>query len=236
MHGSRLSSAQWAPQLPLLRGQVEVTLVDLPGHGMRVEERFTLDRCVEVIDEAVRAGSPNEQVILVGHSLGGYAAMTYAARHGSALSGLVLAGASATPTGPGAAVYRGVAWLTDRLGPARMTRVNDRVLRRLYPADRIEPVIAGGYFFAPTAAAWSEVMATCRPAMLSAVECPVLLLNGQFDQFRWGAKAFVRACPHARVEIIPHASHLSNLDQPRSFADALLRFVKEVATDSDPHP
>jgi pimeloyl-ACP methyl ester carboxylesterase len=64
----------------------------------------------------------------------------------------------------------------------------------------------------------------------------VLLLNGQFDQFRWGAKAFVRACPRARVEIIPHASHLSNLDQPQAFADALLRFAREVVTDSDPHP
>ncbi|WP_460627453.1 alpha/beta fold hydrolase [Intrasporangium mesophilum] len=236
VHGSRLSSAQWAPQLPLLRTSVEVTLVDLPGHGRRAEEPFTLDRCVEVIDEAVRAASGSEAVVLVGHSLGGYAAMTYAARHPCALSGLVLAGASATPTGPGAAVYRRVAWLTDRLGPARMTRVNDRVLRRLYPADRIEAVIAGGYYFTPTAAAWSEVMATCRPSMLSGVECPVLLLNGQFDQFRWGARAFERACPRAHVEIIRHASHLSNLDQPQAFADALLRFVSKVVTDSDPHP
>ena len=234
MHGSRLSSAQWSPQLPLLRPEVAVSLVDLPGHGTRVDEVFTLDRCVEVVDEAVRAAPTGDRVILVGHSLGGYAAMTYAAAHSPALSGLVLAGASATPTGPGAAVYRRVAWLTDRLGPARMTRVNDRVLRRLYPADRIEAVIAGGYFFTPTAAAWSEVMARCRPSMLSRVECPVLLLNGQFDQFRWGSKAFVQATPHARVQIIPHASHLSNLDQPQAFADALLRFAREVVADSDP--
>ena len=235
VHGSRLSSTQWAPQLPLLEGRVGVTLVDLPGHGSRADETFTLDRCVEVIDEAVRAAPPDDAVILVGHSLGGYAAMAYAARHGRSLRGLVLAGASATPTGPGAAIYRGVASLTDRLGPVRMTRVNDRVLRRLYPPDRIEPVIEGGYYFAPTPAAWREVMAQCRPAMLRSVSCPVLLLNGQYDQFRWGAKAFLQACPHARVEIIPRASHLSNLDQPKAFAGALLRFAAEV-TDSDRGP
>ena len=234
MHGSRLSSAQWAPQLPLLSGKVAVSLVDLPGHGARAGEVFTLARCVQVIDEAVRAAPEGDQVILVGHSLGGYAAMTYAASRSAALSGLVLAGASATPTGPGAAVYRRVAWLTDRLGPVRMTRVNDRVLRRLYPADRIEAVIAGGYFFTPTAAAWSEVMATCRPSMLADVQCEVLLLNGQFDQFRWGTRAFVQACPRARVQIIPRASHLSNLDQPQAFADALLSFTQRVAADSDP--
>ena len=229
MHGSRLSSTQWAPQVPLLRDHVDLTLVDLPGHGARASEEFTLARCVEVIDDAVRAVPEGSPVVLVGHSLGGYAAMAYAASHPDALDGLVLAGASATPTGPGAAVYRGVAALTDRLGPERMTRVNDRVLHRLYPAERVDPVIAGGYYFTPTAAAWREVMAHCRPAMLRGVHCPVLLLNGRFDQFRVGARAYLRACPGARVEIVPRASHFANLDQPEAFADPLLRFAGAVA-------
>ncbi|NUR81162.1 MAG: alpha/beta hydrolase [Dermatophilaceae bacterium] len=230
VHGSRLSSTQWAPQVPLLRDHVGLTLVDLPGHGARAGETFTLERCVEVIGEAVDAAySLGEAVVLVGHSLGGFAAMAYAAARPDTLAGLVLAGSSATPTGAGAAVYRGVAALTGRLGPARMTRVNDRVLHRLYPAERIDPVIAGGYWFAPTPAAWREVMTHCRPSMLHGVRCPVLLLNGQFDQFRLGERSFLRACPTARVEIIRRASHLSNLDQPEAFADALLRFAGEVA-------
>ncbi len=233
MHGSRLSSSQWAPQVPLLRDHLDLTLVDLPGHGWRVGEEFTLARCVEVIDESVRAVPVGTPVVVAGHSLGGYAAMAYAAAHPDALAGLVLAGASATPTGPGAAVYRGVAALTDRLGAERMTRVNDRVLHRLYPADRIDPVIAGGYYFAPTAAAWREVMAHCRPSMLAHVRCPVLLLNGQFDQLRIGARAYLRACPGAREEIVRRAGHLSSLDQPEAFAGALLRFVGSVV-DSAP--
>ena len=233
MHGSRLSSAQWAPQVPLLRDHVDLTLVDLPGHGRRAVEEFTLARCVEVIDEAVRAVPAGTPVVLVGHSLGGYAAMAYAAAHPDALGGLVLAGASATPTGPGAALYRGVAALTDRLGPERMTRINDRVLHRLYPAERIDPVIAGGYYFAPTAAAWREVMTHCRPAMLEPVHCPVLLLNGQFDQFRVGAKAYLRACPSASAEVVRRASHFANLDQPEAFAQAVLSFARRVV-DSVP--
>jgi len=228
VHGSRLSSTQWAPQLPLLRDHVDLTFVDLPGHGARAAEEFTLGRCVEVIDEAVRAVPEGVPVVLVGHSLGGYAAMAYAASRPDTLAGLVLAGASATPTGAGAAVYRGVAALTDRLGPARMTRFNDRVLHRLYPAERIDPVIAGGYYFAPTPAAWREVMTHCRPSMLHDVTCPVLLLNGRFDQFRVGVRAFVRACPQARVEVVPGAGHLANLDQPEAFAGALLRFADSV--------
>ncbi|MGO4597792.1 alpha/beta fold hydrolase [Terrabacter sp. 2RAF25] len=230
VHGSRLSSTQWAPQVPLLSDHVGLTLVDLPGHGARAGEPFTMDRCVGVIGEAVSSASAHaDPVVLVGHSLGGYAAMAYAAARPDTLAGLVLAGSSATPTGPGAAVYRGVAALTNRLGPARMTRVNDRVLHRIYPADLIDPVIAGGYWFDATPAAWQEVMTHCRPSMLHGVRCPVLLLNGQFDQFRIGTRAYLRACPTARVETIPRASHLSNLDQPEAFAAALLRFTREVA-------
>lgn len=228
VHGSRLSAAQWAPQLPLLEGQVTLTLLDLPGHGARAAEKFTLARCVEVIHEAVSRAPVDHEPIVVGHSLGGYAAMAYAAEHPSEPAGLVLAGCSTTPTGPGAALYRGVAALTDRLGPARMTRVNDRVLHRLYPPERIDPVIAGGYWFDPTAAAWSEVMHHCRPSMLSEVRCPVLLLNGQYDQFRLGTRQYVRACPQARVEVIRRAGHLSNIDQPEAFAAALLRFADSV--------
>lgn len=228
MHGSRLSSAQWSPQLPLLEGHVTVGLVDLPGHGSRAGEPFTLARCAEVIAEEVGRAPAGSRVVVAGHSLGGYAAMGYAARPGARLDGLVLAGCSTTPTGPGARVYRGVAALTDRLGPLRMTRVNDRVLRRFYRPEVVEPVIAGGYYFEPTAAAWHEVMTHCRPAMLAGLRCPVLILNGQFDQFRWGTKAFTRVLPEARVEVIRRATHLSSLDQPRAFADALVRFCAHV--------
>jgi pimeloyl-ACP methyl ester carboxylesterase len=228
VHGSRLSSTQWAPQLPLLHGRVTVGLVDLPGHGRRAAEEFTLERCAEVIEEAVAAAPSGAPVVLVGHSLGGYAAMAYGAGRASALSGLVLAGCSATPLGAGAAIYRWVARATDRLGPDRMTRINDRVLRRLYPADRIDAVIEGGYYFTPTAAAWDAVMAECRPSMLWGVECPVLVLNGQYDQFRIGVGEVLRACRHAQVKVIRGAGHLANLDRPAAFADALLRFADSV--------
>ena len=43
---------------------------------------------------------PGSPVVLVGHSLGGYAAMAYAAAHADTLAGLVLAGRSATRPDP----------------------------------------------------------------------------------------------------------------------------------------
>lgn len=228
VHGSRLCGAQWAPQLPLLERQVEPVAIDLPGHGRLAGEEFTLERSVEVVQEAAASAGAGRPVVVVGHSLGGYVAMVHAARHSGDLAGVVLAGCSASPTGPGAAAYRSVAALTERIGSERMRRGTVRFLRRRYPPEVSEPVVAGGYFAEPTAAAWREVMTRCRPELLGAVRCPVLLLNGQLDQFRLGVRGFLRACPEAQVEVLPGATHLANLDRPEAFADAVLRFVDRV--------
>lgn len=228
VHGSRLSSAQWAPQLPLLAPYVEPVGVDLPGHGRRAGEPFTLERSAAAVQEAVASGPAGAPVVVVGHSLGGYVALFHAARHARDLAGVVLAGCSASPTGPGAAAYRGVAALTERVGGDRMERATARFLRRRYPPEISEPILAGGYFPEPTAAAWREVMTLCRPDLLAGVGCPVLLLNGQYDQFRLGVRRFRRSCPAARVEVLPGATHLANLDRPQEFADAVLRFVDAV--------
>lgn len=229
VHGSRLSRAQWAPVLPRLTPYVDAVAVDLPGHGGRAGERFTLARCAEVVQEEVCAAAPGTPVVVVGHSLGGYVALAHAARHSGDLAGVVLAGCSADPVGPGAVVYRGVAALTERLGADRMERLTARFLRRRYPPEVSEPLIGGGYFPGPTADAWREVMGECRASMLADVRCPVLLLNGQYDQFRLGERSFLRACPTASVEHLAGASHLANLDRPQDFADSVLRFVRRVA-------
>jgi len=228
VHGSRLSGAQWAPQLPHLAPYVDAVAVDLPAHGSRSAEEFTLARCAEVVQEAVTAAPSGTPVVVVGHSLGGYVAMFHASRHADDLSGLVLAGSSANPVGPGAAVYRGVAAVTDRIGEDRMRDLTFRFLRRRYPPDVSEAIITGGYYAGATGAAWREIMTRCRPELVADVGCPVLLLNGQYDQFRLGERGFRRACAQAQVEVLPGATHLANLDRPQAFAEAVLRFVREV--------
>lgn len=236
VHGSRLSHTQWLPEVPLLEGPVDLVLPDLPGHGSRVGERFTLDRAVGAIAAGVEQGprpTPPGRVVLVGHSLGGYAAMAYAATFPRRLDGLVLLGSAAVPTGPGAAAYRAVAALVERAGEARMTRVNDRVLRRLYAAELIDPVIAGGYYFTPTAGAWREVMRRCRPAMLREVPCPVLVAGGRFDQLAVNARRFARAAPRGRVALVGGAGHFVGFDQPQRLAALLLDFVRSVERKAD---
>ena len=228
VHGSRLSHTQWAPQVRLLAdADLDLVLPDLPGHGDRVDEPFTLRRASGAIAEAVERGDPAAPVVLVGHSLGGYAAMAYAAAFPRRLDGLLLLGCAAVPAGPGAAAYRLVARVTERLGAQRMTRVTDRVLRRLY-GDLVDDAVAGGYVLAGTGDAWREVMTHCRPHLLGEVSCPVVVAGGRWDQLGVDAHRFARAARDGRVVRIPGAGHLVGFDQPQALAD----LVREVATEA----
>lgn len=87
VHGTRTSSSQWDLQLPGLReAGYLVSTPDLPGHGSRLGEPFTLEEATATINRAVltadEATGPST-VHLVGSSLGGMLAIHAAAAFGA---------------------------------------------------------------------------------------------------------------------------------------------------------
>ncbi|MGV2918199.1 alpha/beta fold hydrolase [Streptomyces alfalfae] len=228
VHGTRFSAGQWSPQLAALREDFPVAAVDLPGHGVRSAQPWSLDAATEIIASAVD-GFERGPALVVGHSLGGYASLEFARRCPERLRGLVLAGASASTRGPWATPYRWVAGLVPRIPANRLARWNDRLLRRLYPPEVVEATIRSGYAFHTLPAAWGEVLGRFDAGAMRHVAAPVLLLNGEKDTvFRSGEPAFARAHPHARVELIPRAGHLANFDAPDAFTDAVRRFALQL--------
>src|SRR3982750_4376850 len=103
VHGLRSSRTMWRAQVDALRAVGrEVLAIDLPGHGSRRGETFTLAGAVEAVDDgaaraSARAGSP---ALVVGLSLGGYVAIAHAARHPDHVAGLVAAACSTHPYRP----------------------------------------------------------------------------------------------------------------------------------------
>lgn len=79
VHGIRTSRTMWRAQLAHLDAlEVPSVAVDLPGHGTRIGEEFTLAGALGTIDEAVRAAAEDGLVLLVGHSMGGLLSTAYA--------------------------------------------------------------------------------------------------------------------------------------------------------------
>ncbi|WP_405444961.1 alpha/beta fold hydrolase [Streptomyces erythrochromogenes] len=225
VHGTRFSARQWSPQLAALQVDFQVAAVDLPGHGSRSAQPWSLGAASEVIAAAVDS-LDRGPALVVGHSLGGYAALEFARRRPELLRGLVLAGASVSTTGAWALPYRWVAGLVPRIPADRLTRWNDRLLRRLYPPEVVGATIRAGYAFHTLPAAWGEVLGRFEADAMRHVDAPVLILNGEKDTvFRSGEREFARAHPHARIELIPRARHLANFDDPEAFTGAVRRFA-----------
>ncbi|WP_030870978.1 alpha/beta fold hydrolase [Streptomyces sp. NRRL S-37] len=232
VHGTRFSAGQWSPQLAALQEDFPVAAVDLPGHGARSAQPWSLNAATEIIASAVDS-LDRGPALVVGHSLGGYASLEFARHHPGRLRGLVLAGASASTRGPWATPYRWVAGLVPRIPADRLTRWNDRLLRRLYPPEVVEATIRSGYAFHTLPAAWGEVLGRFDAEAMRHVAAPVLILNGERDTlFRSGEMDFARAHPNARVELIPRAGHLANLDDPDAFTDAVRRFARQLSVRS----
>ncbi|MEU4610248.1 alpha/beta fold hydrolase [Streptomyces umbrinus] len=232
VHGTRFSAGQWSSQVTALQEDFPVVAVDLPGHGTRSAQPWSLSAATEIIASAVDS-LDRGPALVVGHSLGGYASLEFARRCPKQLRGLVLAGASASTRGPWATPYRWVAGLVPRLPADRLARWNDRLLRRHYPPEVVGATIRSGYAFHTLPTAWGEVLGRFDAGSMRHVAAPVLILNGEKDTvFRSGERDFARAHPNARIELIPRARHLANFDDPAAFTDAVRRFARHLPPGS----
>ncbi|MDO4905813.1 MAG: alpha/beta hydrolase [Lautropia sp.] len=227
LHGTRMNAGQWVGYDELLGDLVVLQTPDLPGHGLREAEAFSLDGTVADIEAWVEAAG-DRPVVLGGHSLGGYAAMCYAERHPQRLKGLVLMGSAAEPVPWGAGLYRLLGRCWEGLGPAGMQWLDDVYFARVSDARVWAAIRARGGQFRDIRAAWEEVIRRCRASQLAAVRCPVLVMGGGLDQLHLHARRFADAAPKGRVVTSPWRTHLWPMSHPDEVAAALRQWLLET--------
>lgn len=226
VHGLRTSRTMWRAQVDALRAyDVPALAVDLPGHGERRGERFTLDAAVGAVADGVDA--VGGRAVVVGLSLGGYVGIAHAVRHPDQVAGLV---AAACSTRPLAALVDG--WAVLARGIARLpdagAGLNQGSVDRLLPPQAALDVAAGGFALDVMEDVLREMRAATPVADLARVEAPVWLVNGRYDHFRGEERRFLRACRRGRLVIVPGATHLVSLTAPVGFSRVLLGVVDEV--------
>ncbi|MGW9629922.1 alpha/beta fold hydrolase [Agromyces sp. NPDC055520] len=250
VHGLRTSSSMWRRQLELLGAHdLEVVAIDLPGHGSRIGEPFSVDAALHLIDSALNplpggarvaddmtgvreAAGAREAAhatprLLVGLSLGGYLSIEFAAWHPDRLDGLVAAACSTRPRGAPLGGYRRLAAAIGRM-PDRGRWLNDAMARLMLPRRAADDVLAGGVALDVMAPALEAVGRLDPETALATVGVPVWLVNGRFDHFRLDERRMLRAAPDARLAIVPGATHLVSLVKPDEFAAIVLGAVAEL--------
>ena len=229
IHGTRLSRAQWLPQLRRLSGTYRCVAIDLPGHGTRAGEPFSIAAATAAVVAAIDAEAESGRALVVGLSLGGYIAIETAEAYPDKVLGLVLAGCSAEPVGPSAAPFRVFATMMERLSPRTLRALNLAFFRTRYRRTISGPIIEGGFWSTAGASAIRTLLGRRYLERLSRLWTPVTIVNGAFDPvFGPGGDPWASSARRGRHVVIRWALHLSNLDRPTTFA----RVVAEAAEDA----
>lgn len=225
VHGIRTSATMWRSQVGYLADRgIPATAVDLPGHGSRMAETFTLEGAFATIDGAVRSAAERGPVLLVGHSMGGLLSIEYVgAADPPPVAGFIAASCTSIPRGVGLAAYRYFAGRFDAL-PDRGMRLTNFVLERTLPVETRSDFGAGGYAFDAQDVALRSLSVLDLLQAVERIDVPLWFINGQYDQLRLNERLFQRLAPHAELIVVPRTSHLVTAMRPAVF-NALLNLA-----------
>ena len=235
VHGAAVDSRMWRPQLTALADEFTVVAWDEPGAGRSsdVPADFALadyaNRLAALI-VALDLGPAH----VAGLSWGGTVALELYRHHPGLVATLILIDTYAGWKGS----------LPEQEVRARM----DGVRRMLAAADHLfDPTFPGLFAGEPPAefvALLEEMAAAVRPEsmrtallvmaeadqrdLLPHIAVPTLLIWGELDARSplTVASQFEEAIPDAKLVVIPGAGHVSNLEQPELFNDALRKFCR----------
>jgi pimeloyl-ACP methyl ester carboxylesterase len=241
VHGFPFQASMWEPQIPVALGAGRRAVApDLPGYGASdvpaERSAYSIDGYADLVAALVGALGLG-RVVVVGLSMGGYIALAVARRHPEVLAGLVLADTRPDPDTPEGRKGRSDQQaVVEEQGVAPL--VDGLLARVLAPASprRAEVAARLGDMMRSTApAGWIGALEAMkeRPdqtGLLPSIAVPVLVVVGESDALvpLAVAEAMAKAIPGARLEVVPEAGHVSNLENPDVFNRVLSEFLNAL--------
>ena len=230
LHGAGRNAGDWKRQLLGLGDRHSVVALDLPGHGRApgVEGLSTIEAYADFVDRVLPAVA-RRRCVLVGWSMGASIAMVCAARHPERFAGVVLLG--------GHPYFRPEAGALDRHRDVVRGRLGQQFDTLLFsPATAMDVMRE----------AWMEQVKTdprvlygdllTAPAfdgrpLLPSLAVPTLVIHGADDKAVPVdvARHLAAAIPGARLEIVPDAGHIAQLEQPERVNALLTAFAESLA-------
>lgn len=226
LHAFPLDHRMWDATKALVTGFSEVLTPDLP----QLEQEPSLEVAADAVAAQVRSAGA-ERVVVGGLSMGGYVALALLERHPDLVAGLALIDTKSTADAPEAYANRlRIADEAEASGTVDPVRPMSGVLlgettRTLRPG--VTAVVDGWIGEqTPAAVAWCQRAMAARPdrtEVLRAFDGPVRVVVGDEDTVTPVAAAehLVSVAKHARLVVVPHAGHLTAIEDPAAVAEAL---------------
>ncbi len=200
-----------SPVWEQLAASRRVVFFDQPGTGQSwpvgPQDSVSL---AEIIDsmEAIRKALDAPRLILIGHSWGGYVAMTYALRYPANVEAMILVDSVAAKTAS-------TEFLFGTLFPDIAGQL--RGLSAEYP-DQVQKYI--------------RLTTAMFTAELKALAMPVLVTTGRFDANVSPRTAWMlhQAIPRSKFVVFERSGHFPMLEEPEAFVTAIEEFLRQPQT------
>lgn len=235
-HGAGMDHRMFEPQLkPLLDAGYSVLTMDFRGHGRsKPIGRLPLtidDLASDLLELADKVAAPRFAV--VGQSMGGFVAQKLAVRDPERVASVTIIGTNCA-TAPlsrwedyglrfSVSMFRFWPWGDLRRRSARATAITPET--RAYAYEAMSTLTKADFM-----EVWKAVAGAIQPDPEHQSRHPLLLTHGDQDRTGTVAKSVADWASHdpsARYDVIPHAGHNANQDNPDYFNDLLMSFLEE---------
>jgi len=242
VHGYPLNHLIWEPQLNNLGDLVHMIAPDLRGHGESdpVPGPYSMELLADDLAALLDALEIRQKVIVCGLSMGGYVALAFWRKYADRMRALILTATRAAPDTPEGKAARDQAAEAARLNG--IETVIEGLLPRMFAPASLEenPALVeqvGGIMRRTSIAGVLGDLAGMRDRPdsrpdLPHINLPVLILHGQDDQIVpvHEAREMRAALPDGRLQLIPRAGHLLNMEHRGLFNTAIRSFVSTISS------
>ncbi len=240
VHGFPFSHKMWLPQLDIISANHRAIAYDIRGHGESYvgDGQYSIEGHVDDLLALLdHLGLP--KVFIVGLSMGGYITLRALERAPDRFMGVVLCDTRSESDTNEAKLKR---FANIALVKQEGSQVfAERFLQAVFATKSFEtrkeavktireimgrtpPLSIAGTLLALAAR-------TDTTASLAAIKVPTLILVGELDAITppSAAEAMQKQIPGSELCIVPHAAHMSNLENPEFFNEKLLGFLQRAS-------